>query len=162
MWNRWSLLHRIFCRIKTKKRKPEKWFLGSETILLVSQTALIYTDIFSFFVRKQFQLPPPLSLSLFLSLLRGQCLVINLKKGRIRKKVNTKRDLKRCFLGYGLRGGGLPRLTLCRITFTAGIICQFQKSFLLICICCLIPNSCKSSNTFIWIFVQYLFHFWKN
>ena len=86
---------------------------------------------------------------LSLSLPRGQCSVVNLKKGRIRKKVNTKRDLKRCFLGYGLRGGGLPRLTLCRITFPAGIICQFQKSFLLICICCLIPNSCKSSNTFI-------------
>ena len=89
--------------------------------------------------------PSSLSFSLSLST-QGTMFSHKFEKRGIRKKVNTKRDLKRCFLGYGLRESGLPRLTLCRITFTAGIICQFPKCCLLICICCLIPNSCKSSN----------------
>ena len=71
---------RIFCWNVTEKRKPEKYFLGAQTGLSVSQTAwihhwCIYRHIKFFLLENSFNPPaiapsPPLPL---LSLLRKQC-----------------------------------------------------------------------------------------
>ena len=102
------------------KKKTWKIFFGCPNWLISLpnslNTSLVYIQTYQvFFIGKQFQSPRHRPLPSPFFLYSGN----NVQ--------NVLRDLESCFLGCGMWGGGLPRLTLSRITFPAAITCQSQK-----------------------------------